>query len=92
MCLGYINYMVQTCEEKTYRHFGFQQMWHKQLLQPSKLDSTTETEMCLLDISGGILSKVYFLVSPTQGNLYIATYLWKDFQETDLPRYNLHTV
>lgn len=92
MCLGYINYMVQTCEEKTYRHFGFQQMWHEQLLQPSKLDSTAKTEVCLLDNSGGIFSKVYFLVSPTQGNLYIATYLWKDFRKTDLLRYNSLTI
>lgn len=47
VCLGYINYMVQTCEEKTYRHFGFQQMWCKQRLQPSKLDPTTKTDMWL---------------------------------------------
>lgn len=57
MRLGYISYMVQTCEEKTYRHFGFQQMWRKQLLQPSKLDSTVKTEGCLLDIGGGIFLK-----------------------------------
>lgn len=58
-------------------------MWHKQLLQDSKLDCTTKTETCFLKAGEGIflVKKVYFSVSHTQGNLYISTYLWTDFKK-----------